>query len=148
MNDEQVLRQQALEFSFKYPSHPNNMTLDNVLADAQTYADYMAGAAYDEDKVVTYSSILEKSLIRINNRLADIVASIDDLKAAATDLVSKVDSTVTALDDLAAKVTAGGNISPADITAITDQLSGAGTKLSDAVAKDDPAPVAPANPLI
>lgn len=77
-----------------------------------------------------------------DRKLDIIMATLNDLQAAASQITTDVQEAVSALDDLSSKVGSGESISQADIDAVTETLRSASASLDAAVAKDDPAPQA------
>lgn len=88
-------------------------------------------------------------LDRIEQKVGTVMASLDALKAASDQITADVASAISELNDLSQRVASGGDVSQADIDAVTASLASAHDQLTQAVAADAPASAdtpAPADP--
>jgi len=85
-------------------------------------------------------------VVAVLNTRRDIMAQIDDLKAAVAENTSVVQSAVVLMDNIAAQLAAalaGGNVS-ADVQAVIDTIKANSAALAADVAKNTPAAPEPA----
>lgn len=78
-------------------------------------------------------------LNRIEQKVDNLMANLQALQAASDQITNDVASAIAALDNLSQRVASGGDISQADVDAITASLTSAHQQLTDAVAQDSAA---------
>lgn len=76
-------------------------------------------------------------LNRIEQKVDNLMANLQALQAASDQITNDVASAIAALDNLSQRVGSGGDISQADVDAITASLTSAHQQLTDAVAQDN-----------
>jgi ABC-type transporter Mla subunit MlaD len=85
-------------------------------------------------------------LDRIEQKVDTLMANLDALKAASDQITADVASAISELNDLSQRVASGGDVSQADIDAVTASLASAHDQLTQAVAADAPAAPATGDP--